>query len=223
MNIKKHEELLLQYWQKDRPQYIDFNRDGIIDSEVWAQMNTHIVFIFKEMPGLNGDLRKIILDNPDRMYTKIRINLARWIHVMLFHEYREILTEEEITALLQKVCIVNLKKERDFKKSGRDEIWNYTLQDRRFIRKQIALYTPDYVVVCGFEWIAELVHDVVLADRSRWKHNINKIHYYNKWVGDCKATVISMPHPRNASRVWGHQLQELMQNISADDRRAVNL
>ncbi|MGL5435461.1 MAG: hypothetical protein ACRDBO_08710 [Lachnospiraceae bacterium] len=217
MDIKKREELLLQFWEKDRPQYAAFNRDGMIDAEVWQQTDVHIVFVFKEMPGLDGDLRRIILDNPDRAYTRIRANLARWIHIMLYHEYLEIMPEEYVQALLRKVCIVNLKKEADIQKTGRDDIWTCTSQDKRFIRKQIALYQPDYVVICGFEWIAELVHDVVLETNSRWKHNVNKIHYFNSWIGGSnqKVTAINMPHPRNASRIWSRQLQELMQTLGA--------
>lgn len=208
MTIQEKENALFESWKQG---YGDsFNEDGVIDPDTWETITPKIVFVLKETNGLNGDLRRFLRDGGSPTYHRTWNNIVRWAEVVLFDEYSKKLNNDRRKDILSHICAINLKKESGGAKAKKQEVKSAAMNDKEFIKKQLALYQPDIVIACGFELSAVTLRDIVDPD-AEWRNDVNQLYYYStKKINMGKPIyVISMPHPNRAASKWGMLLRDL--------------
>ena len=207
------EKELMQRWKEERPEYLHFNEDGIVNYEVWNQTKLHILFVLKETNGLCGSLSTFLKFGGSPTYWRTWNNIARWTDMLLNHHYSEYITKDFLQEMLSHIAIMNLKKESGGSRANKKEIRKYALSDKELLLEQMQLYQPNVIVTCGFNLVSDIVHDDILAISEKWMINEKAgLYFYqtDKITEGKRIPVISMPHPNRASKEWTKKLEELI-------------
>lgn len=158
MNIRDTKlKQLIAEWKEQRPHYIPFCEDGILDAEAWDAASTKIMFLLKEtynhfvtIKGPKG---------PQGTSSTFWRRMRMWTHVIETHFAGGVASFEEAMGIKEepnvKVAYVNIKKlaektehNNESNSSGSD-IEYYACQDASLLSKQIDLIKPDVIVCCG--------------------------------------------------------------------------
>lgn len=114
------EDLFIK-WQKARPEYNNFNEDGIINKEYWENMasSKKILFILKETNGLEGSLTSFLKNGGSSTYYRTWNNIARWAEIIISGTYLDKISRQQLHDSLQKVAAINIKKQAGSSRSNR--------------------------------------------------------------------------------------------------------
>lgn len=89
---------------------------------------------------------------------------------------------------MHKICAVNVKKSSGTYTSDSREIKLETKTNSEYLKKQIAIYEPDFIICCGtdgvyFKYLSEIKPDWKMTRRGIW------------YVKENGKVVISYQHP----------------------------
>lgn len=115
-----------------------------------------LLFVLKEVndPGGGGWDLRCFLKGGGRASTWN--NVARWVEgietvikgqINRWNHQR--ITKEQRQKWLRKIVVVNLKKTPGGGSTDDDALRKAVCRDRKRIKQQLSLYTPDYVIMCG--------------------------------------------------------------------------
>lgn len=118
-------------------------------------------------------------------------------------EYPHYVSKTDKSYWVKKIAFLNLKKVGGGAKANKDEISEYAIRDKKFIKEQILLYNPDVIICCGRGQgkNADLLYNEVLTDlnRSEWKKPIKTYNWFTFEINNKDIPVISFVHPQ----MWG--------------------
>ena len=190
MSIKEEEELLFQTLRNDAP---DAVCDGVVDEARFLSARYRIVYVLKEVNGGKGwDLRDYVYHG-GRAQTWD--NLARWTEGILSWErdfsWKEMQenNEERRKTALKKIAAVNLKKTSGGHTSDGQEIYEAALLNSEILKKQLALYQADFIILCGTE--NAFIASCYAGRNIPWKMTKRGIWYFI----DNETIIISFSHP----------------------------
>lgn len=150
--IRKQEEALFAEWI--RMSKIDnFAKDGVVCERLYKASKPKLLFVLKETNKTQDfDLRKFLSDGA-RAYTWD--NVTRWVigirNCGKSHRWADLetITPELRAQHLASVAAINMKKTPGGHTTDAKLFRKAFAQDKDFIRRQIALYKADLVVLCG--------------------------------------------------------------------------
>ena len=191
MEIIEQETKLFERWKEKRPNLIP---DGIVNHDVYMKSSVKVLYILKEVNGgKNWDLRDFL-----RKGARWRTwnNITRWQYgiekensIMHFDEINNV-NNDIRKKYLNKIAVINLKKESGGRNSKMSEIWDYSWNDREYLKEQIELYEPDIIICCG---TGEIVKEhKLIKGIEKWKQTTNGIQF----SANKKLIVISYFHPQ---------------------------
>ena len=188
----KQENELLERWKKTNPSIII---DGVVSWEDYIKSNPKILFVLKEVNSdeSNWDLREFIRDGA-RNYTWN--NITRWVigirNITKNYNWQEIegISEKERKEVLKSIAAVNLKKETGGGAvADNDAIYKHALNDKDFLKEQVAIYDPELIICCGTSYA---FFDSVYNGRDvKWGITFNGVWY----ARDNNKVIISYNHP----------------------------
>jgi hypothetical protein len=151
--IRNQEEALFDEWSRAM-RIANFAKDGIVCERKYKASKPRLLFVLKETNDSkkNFDLRKFIASGA-RAYTWD--NVARWangirnVDKRLRWEEVKTITPEQRAKHLASVAAINMKKSPGGHTTDAKLFRKAFEQDKEFIRRQIALYKADLVVLCG--------------------------------------------------------------------------
>lgn len=202
--IIEQQNILFSKWQEKR-KYNDFIKDGVFCEEEYVKQPLKILYVLKEA-NWNGsvNLCEWILSEPKSGYWRTWNNIARWTKALIEGgEYPHYVSKTDKSYWVKKIAFLNLKKVGGGAKANKDEISEYAIRDKKFIKEQILLYNPDVIICCGRGQgkNADLLYNEVLTDlnRSEWKKPIKTYNWFTFEINNKDIPVISFVHPQ----MWG--------------------
>ena len=202
--IIEQQNILFSEWQEKR-KYNDFIKDGVFCEEEYVKQPLKILYVLKEA-NWNGsvNLCEWILSEPKSGYWRTWNNIARWTKALIEGgEYPQYVSKTDKSYWVKKIAFLNLKKVGGGAKANKDEISEYAIRDKKFIKEQILLYNPDVIICCGRGQgkNADLLYNEVLTDlnRSEWKKTIKTYNWFTFEINNKDIPVISFVHPQ----MWG--------------------
>ena len=163
MSIHEQENALFAQWRS----YLNahnqhFIADGVVNEEEWKAAPRKTVFLLKETNSENYEWDE--RDYLNKYYSAgyhpaVVSKLAQWVDaVVLEREPKDWISVEgrtasleAKTALLRRVCWVNVKKtagKGSVEQESYEEYWSHQ-ENRDFLKAQLALYSPDFIICCG--------------------------------------------------------------------------
>ncbi len=180
---KNKQEALFTNWQKrghhakEKP----FNKDGIVNPEVWYKRSTRILFLLKEAyhdPNPpKYDLAKKLHDNEP--WSKMWQRVAVWTHGILNTTVKKIADYDEVCKWdskdfqkeLQNIAVVNIKKSNGKKESIEADLLDYANKDGDLLLEQIELINPT-VIVCGYTF--RFLNEICNKNPSKYDYKLGK-------------------------------------------------
>ncbi|MBN1864260.1 MAG: hypothetical protein JW808_05110 [Victivallales bacterium] len=146
---------LFKEWQAER-EYDGFFQDGVIGENHWEAHSPRIIFVLRENYSDDWGI-DCPIDIRGGTNSKFFPNLARWKYlidkVCLTSHIYDFPSEEELCAhqggwCLSNVAYVNIKKEKGTSRSSKNDILNYAVKDKKYLKREIDAIDPQ-VVLCG--------------------------------------------------------------------------
>lgn len=197
--MKKQEKELFARWKKEGKRN-KFIPDGIIDEQSYLNSQLKVLYILKEVNGgENWDLAKF-LEEGGR--AKTWNNVTRWQHGITNIE-KEIrwgdiaaISKETRRNQLKNIAVINLKKEPGKAKAIAKHILTYAIEDIKYLKEQIQIYSPDIIICCG---TGEIVKELELIEKfDKWdnsKHGEPLIKFYRTKNQTKSQLIINYYHP----------------------------
>lgn len=208
-------DALFTKW-KARYDFNAFILDGIVDPEHYE--TPHIMFVLRDMNcqserDLCSDLRS------DGSGWKTWNNIGRWSKALLdgSEEYPKDMSTANRVTQLQRIAVMNLKKEGGVSRTAGNELWKAVQAQHEMIYEEICLCDPSIIICCGLTASgitgnATLLKDYVLPISTEWVSFRSKTFdrdwwYYFTEINKKKIPVISFCHPQvtNLEGVRGHE------------------
>lgn len=155
MSITEQELALFNEWKGSREGFVF---DGVVSEADYNNSKTKLCFVLKEVNDEGGgdwDLREFIR-NGARSQTWD--NITRWIQCIqkgdddIKWKFLEKVAEEDRKKFLRSICAMNLKKSPGTHTTVRSTFESVVSEDKSFIKRQYALYSPEITVCCGTGW-----------------------------------------------------------------------
>ena len=206
-------------WRNARPEYDQFNEDGIVNKECWKNIETSkkLLFILKETNGLEGSLSDFLKNGGNSSYYRTWNNIARWTEIIMSGIYLDKVSCQQLHDSLQKIAAINIKKQSGSARSNRKVIFEAADKDREFLQEDIREINQEIIIPCGFNFASACLHDHIFSEPQNnwitdketglWYYSSNLIRENNKTL------VISMPHPNRAKKEYTLQLKSFIQRI----------
>lgn len=164
---------LLDKWQKERPYYNKFCRDGILVENIWEESNPKILFLLKETYESFIDIKGPM--GPKGTSKVFWRKMKIWTYIITEYYSGRIPNYEKAIIIKESpndsVAYVNIKKnaiKREKNKeaySDNKDIFNYLRNDSEFLKEQIRLIKPDFIFCCNtFIFVKELFETLKLSD-----------------------------------------------------------
>jgi len=189
------EEKLMKEWSDKRSNFI---QDGIVCPTKYYNNKIKVLYILKEVNGKKGkwDFLSFLRNGG---HWKTWNNIVRWqygfenIDGYENNNYNDIekVYNHKRKNYLQKVAIINLKKEPGGSSSNMKEIEQYCEEDKELIQKQIELYEPNIIIGCGVGYLIKSKN--LLKNLSEWKVTSNNVKYA---INNKNLIVIRYYHPQ---------------------------
>ncbi|PKN01221.1 MAG: hypothetical protein CVU77_06460 [Elusimicrobia bacterium HGW-Elusimicrobia-1] len=190
---------LFTRWIRTYPQtaHDGFHRDGIIAEREFARQPNRILFVLAEPNSTGGrfvryrgaDLRKVF--GEEKLNKPLTRNLGLWTQMLLDGSSRyHVLSPSKSQVQIRRIAIMNLKKFSGSGKADYAGIGLHAWHDRAFIRRQVAIISPNLIITCG-----ERIHKVfgaVMHDNRFWSTETSW-----KWN---VAPVENVQHPATRGR-----------------------
>lgn len=167
--ISEAEDRLFAEWA-DR--YEAFVTDGAVDGATYVRSPIKLLFVLKEVNDPDGeswDLREFLRDGGQGPTWNM---VTRWVEGVQqlpasvpWSEISGWISPERRQEALRTIAVVNLKKTPGGASSEYFEIRDAVTRDHEFIRAQLELYGPDYVICCG-----SIVSEMLLGGGQRSTH-----------------------------------------------------
>jgi hypothetical protein len=151
----------------------DFHPDGIVNEMLFGSAKLKLLFVMAEPSSygmrfshlLGCDLRNLYNTNAPRK--ELTHNMALWTIALIerLTQY-ERLPSEIVQNTLRTVAIINLKKFSGTSKADYTSIGLHAWHDRAFIRKEIAIISPELILTCGKE--IHKLFGAVMNDERFW-------------------------------------------------------
>lgn len=153
------ENELFEKWQaREKHQGKVFNRDGIVDADVWKNEDCRILFLLKEawhrktMDGSEYDLAEDLREYGP--WSSMWNRVAEWTRgIHLTAEYKPApyrsLEKKEANLELRKIAVINIKKSGGESRSKNDNLMTYVEEDYDLLYNQIEMINPN-IIVCGY-------------------------------------------------------------------------
>ena len=180
-SLADREDDLFDEWEGESGEQ-GFVRDGAVDAACYERSCRKTLFVLKEANDPNGgrwDLRKFLRDGGRGSTWN---NIARWAEgirrlpdVVPWGDLADMDAERRASSL-RSIVAVNLKKEPGGATADVDVVRDFALANRAYLRRQFALYRPDYVVGCG-SGVAEILFGDVYERRTDWASTSKGIWY----------------------------------------------
>jgi hypothetical protein len=149
---------LFSRWKQARPEYDNesedkrFSLDGIEDYDQWSKSKPKIVFLLKENCASddNWEPRERI----DRDANDFSLNIIRW-RQLLIDLYNKSLNEPsfsyaELPKYVNDIALIEVKKLNERKNNSTPaDLRQYAINDKDFIKEQIALLNPNIILCCN--------------------------------------------------------------------------
>lgn len=162
VTYKLRNDDLFARWQEHglHKDVIPFNKDGIVDPEIWFQQNTRVLYLLKEAYHKKQyesyDLAQELHDyDPwDTMWLRV----AEWSYGIrntsknIIADYAEIYCDSDKQKRkqeIQRIAVVNIKKSGGQNSSSEENLQLYADSDDELLTEQIDLINPT-VIVCGY-------------------------------------------------------------------------
>ncbi len=191
MKIRESENILFEKWKIKRPNLIP---DGIVNPDIYANNHTKVLYILKEVNGgENWDLRDFLRNGA---HWRTWNNIVRWQfgieteNSTKYFDKINYVNNDIRKKYLNRISIINLKKEAGGSNSKMAEIWDYSWKDREYIKAQIELYKPDVIICCGTGNIVK-EHKLITGIKE-WKSTTNGVKYFT----NDNTPVIDYVHPQ---------------------------
>ena len=138
--IIEQQNILFSKWQEKR-KYNDFIKDGVFCEEEYVKQPLKILYVLKEA-NWNGsvNLCEWILSEPKSGYWRTWNNIARWTKALIEGgEYPHYVSKTDKSYWVKKIAFLNLKKVGGGAKANKDEISEYAIRDKKFIKENVEL------------------------------------------------------------------------------------
>ena len=211
--IALKEEALFNDWKATMPDGADFIPDGAANPEKYCKAPLRLLYILKEPNGSGPyDIREV-MKSGDRLETWTVI--ARWTQA-LFERHKDIdwyqISNQNVSEQIQKynscVAAINLKKVPGKHVANNSLIISSARKDKTFIRRQIEIYQPDIIILCG----TEPAYTAISDNPIEWKMTRHGVRYY---YDENERLTISYSHPkaRVSPNILHYGLVEAVQKI----------
>ncbi len=188
----KQEKELFDDWKKKNNKIIP---DGVVSFEDYAKSNCKILFVLKEVNSdeTDWDLREFLRNGGrDRTWN----NICRWVkgirNIDKDYNWKDIVNIEEAERkeYLKSIAVLNLKKYTGGKAvANNDEIFEYAVSDSELLKRQVDIYEPDLIILCGTEY--PFFNSVYKNIDIKWEMTHKGVRY----VIDNNRIIISYNHP----------------------------
>lgn len=134
--------------------YDCFIRDGIVNEDSWKKAKPRICLFLKEAYSREGESWDLAAWLNDGAVVRMWNTVAHWIYGIQNTAKDRIpkfieLEMDQKRELLQTISVVNTKKSNGRSKSEYEELLNFAVQDREFLREELAIIEPE-IIVCGY-------------------------------------------------------------------------
>ncbi|MCR5271956.1 MAG: hypothetical protein K6E13_03120 [Lachnospiraceae bacterium] len=189
MMIEKQKELFDE-WKIDNPDIITY---GIVNEDEYKKAPVRILYLLKEVNGGKAwDLCNYI-SNGGRQQTWD--NKARWTRGILSINLEipwielESITNQQRIELLNKICVVNVKKTSGRHTSNYSELQSAARDTREQLIRQFQISNPQVIICCGTSSI--YFEDIFEVAEPNWEMTSRGIYF----VRENGRIVISYSHP----------------------------
>lgn len=193
MSISQSEENIFAEWRSKRPGFVS---DGVVDEAAYLLSSRKLLFVLKEVNDPEGggwDLRKILREEPR---SQTWDNITRWVEGIrrisediAWQEFKDVDLARRCKAL-RSIATVNLKKSPGGHTTDHAELAKIAEEDKLYLNRQFALYTPDIIICCGtsdtFHWL------VPICKQPQWQSTHRGIQFHEYSAG---KFVVSYLHP----------------------------
>lgn len=205
-------------WREARPEYDQFNEDGIVNRKCWEEMkpSKKILFILKETNDLEGSLVDLLKNGENSRYYRTWNNIARWTEIIISGTYLDKVSRQQLHDSLQKIAAINIKKQAGTSRSNRKMIFEAADRDQKFLQEEIQGIDAGIIITCGFNMVSDCLHNHIFKEPDNWTTDTETgLWYYNSNLirENKRTTVISMPHPNRAEKEYTIKLKSLIQRI----------
>jgi hypothetical protein len=156
---KESKKLLNKWKQLDHHKNKGFVSDGIVDFDEWEKADQKILVVLKEAYGDKKQWKLTDLIGDDdrekiKNYPHYKM-LSKWLYVLhntthdKLPESIEDIDPDLADSYLLSCAVINIKKSSGKSTSNNNEIYDYAVQDKDFLKKQIDLINPQ-IVLCGY-------------------------------------------------------------------------
>ena len=181
-------ESLLEEWKATCNPSQGFIKDGIIDPNRWETAPKKILVILKEgyntdRDPLSWDVRTVILEN-ELFGTSFR-ETAYCAYCALNNRSLPECSPKDALGALRSIAVINLKKTPGGRSSSLEEIQAHIAPKADYVKKQISLINPDWIV-CGYTWRLISEHVTVTSHPTP-----------NSYIDTNDRIIIDFWHPAN--------------------------
>ncbi len=156
---KESKKLLNKWKQLEHHKNKGFVSDGIVDFDEWKKADKKILVVLKEAYG-DEDPWKLtdLIGTGDREWIKNNPHykmLSKWLYVLhntthdKFPENAVNIDSDLADKYLLSCAVINIKKSSGKSTSNSNEIYDYAVKDKDFLKNQINLINPQ-IVLCGY-------------------------------------------------------------------------
>lgn len=200
MNIRNKEDTLFEQWRLKYPEK-SFMIDGCPNPFQYEAAIQKVIFVLKDgnmgengQPGDVHDQRSELEHNPHPWWDVI----ARWC---LFIKSPTVSWQEGKKAIdsaasrkeaLSRHCFIQLKKNWGFGSVSNDELNKVVHNDKTEILKQLAIYSPNFIIACGNGDQLRHIFDCNQSDR---KMTINGVGFWHVALGNHQCILVDYCHP----------------------------
>ena len=185
MNITEEENRLFDEWIKERNRN-PFIKDGSPSPETYLECRMRTIFILKDANfGLSEqeqnncygndapyDQRVELRDNPDVWWKKV----SNWCSAIIDTSltWPEILGRG-IRESLAPFAFIQMKKNAGGGSVKSEVLWKIATEDRGYIKKQISIYQPQFIVCCG---VGSILYKAVFEGADKLSYTSNGVGYW---------------------------------------------
>lgn len=188
-DLLRQENKLFDVWLN---QVEGFIPDGCANPYKYCCAPVKLLFVLKEVNGgKNWDLRTFMKNGARKRTWNV---VARWTENIfnlnnnyLWHDFLDG-NDDRRNRMLSQICAINLKKTPGKFVANSNEIKDAVVYNKAFLKKQLELYKPDIIILCG----TEEFYKILIENQPQWKMTSRGIWYY---IDKNDTIVIDYLHP----------------------------
>lgn len=236
MGIREREDELFGRWIKERKMRTPFIKDGSHSPEAYEASKHKVVFLLKE-PNWGFTRDEQIQYASEQMevhdqrddYDTWWKSIAKWCATITYPEWTWQKIEEEVQRgnandFIAPYPMIQLKKTPGGGAANHNDLYDIAREDSDFLREQLSIYQPRFVIACG-TW--NILKDVVFDGIFDTDTTSNGIKYFftdRKLGHENNMCIINFCHPsmRCNSAVRGTVSFGLRNAIESIEQRNAN-